>query len=55
MPGEKAADKSAYETFDSGGGPTVPEDARGDFAHNDADPSDHDQDNLAVPELPQKK
>jgi len=47
--------KSQYETFDSGDGPVVPESAKGDMAHNDADPSDQGVEDLAVPELPQKK
>lgn len=47
--------ESAYETFDSGEGPVVPDGMEGDFAHNDANPSDQGVESLAVPELPQKK
>lgn len=50
---------SMFETFDSGGGPTVPEECKGDFAHMDDGGSYPGEGDLgehgAVPEVPSKK
>ncbi len=61
MAGEKPS-KGVYETFDSGGGPTVPEGAREDFAHQDSDGglenytmNEADDSQGTVPEIPKVK
>lgn len=53
-------DKGIYETFDSGGGPTVPEGHEKDFAHADSDggldkSGAESAKQLDVPAQPQKK
>lgn len=50
MPGEKPS-KGEYETFDSGGGPTIPD--KDNYDNVDANPSDHGVEQGAVPEVPQ--
>lgn len=50
--------KDAYETFDSGGGPTIPAKSKEDFAHNDSGGNLGDQGGAAehgdIPTVPQK-
>lgn len=53
--------KDTYETFDSGGGPTIPPKSKEDFAHNDSGsklgdgPGEGGAEHGAIPTIPQKK
>jgi len=59
--GGSSSNKGGYETFDSGGGPTVPSSQKGEFAHQDSSDglenytlNKADMEHGAVPEVPAK-